>query len=215
MRKKCIFILGKDLKRCAKSLNSTNISDADKLDLLRIMSKRGISQDDDGTVEFTRDPDGDASGNDGDASENDDASVSRLVSTPSRAEKRSAKKAHKERYAKTSRNAKKKSRSPSSTQIEATPSVEKPTSRRSPKKKKKLLRTNPTVVTDDANSESLLSASSDPTAVSVAYVLAADKLRRMPGGLTEEQKGAKAEMKDQYDKLFQRKFNSLPSDKEK
>ena len=135
MRKKCIFILGKDLKRCAKSLNSTNISDADKLDLLRIMSKRGLSQDDDGTVDFARDTDGDASENDIDyVSDNE---VSRLVSIPSRAEKRSTKKNHIERYAKTSENAKKKSRSPSSTQIEATPSVEKPTRRRFPKEEEK------------------------------------------------------------------------------
>jgi hypothetical protein len=71
-----------------------------------------------------------------------------------------------------------------------------------------------TVVTEETAEDTSLTLSTETYGVSAAYTIA-DKLRKMPMGLTEQQKLAKEEMNKQYDAIFQQKFNSLPSDKEK
>ncbi len=47
-------LIGKDLKSCEKALNSSILTDEEKLELLRTMTKRGIAQEDDGTVDFVQ-----------------------------------------------------------------------------------------------------------------------------------------------------------------
>ena len=69
-------------------------------------------------------------------------------------------------------------------------------------------------MTEETAEDSSFTLSTETFGVSAAYTLA-DKLRKMPMGLTEQQKIAKEEMNKQYDAIFQQKFNSLPSDKEK
>ncbi len=49
-----MFLIGKDLKICEIALNSSYPTDEEKLELLRIMTKRGIAKEDDGTVDFLR-----------------------------------------------------------------------------------------------------------------------------------------------------------------
>ncbi len=114
-----MFLKGKDLKSCEKALNSSYLTDEEKLELLRIMTKRGIAQEDDGTVNFVQENQGEKE-SDFVSSEEDETPVS----TPSRAEKISAAKAQKERYSKSSKNAKKKAKSSSGTQIVSTSTPE-------------------------------------------------------------------------------------------
>ena len=237
-----MYFIGKDLKSCEKTLNSSYLTDEEKSELLRIMNKRGLAQEADGTVDFIPDNQGEKE-SDFVSSEEEETQVS----TPSRAEKRSAAKAHKDRYSKSSKNAKKMaksstgattvststaksssgsqsvssstSKSSSGTRIVSISTPENKQRRRTPKARKlratpRILQNDETVVTEETAEDSSFTLSTETFGVSAAYTLA-DKLRKMPMGLTEQQKIAKEEMNKQYDAIFQQKFNSLPSDKEK
>jgi len=179
------------------------------------MNKRGIEQDDDGNVDFIPDNQGEKE-SDFVSSEEEEIQVS----TPSRAEKRSAAKAQKERYSKSSKNAKKMAKSSSGattvststaksssgsqivststaksssgTRIVSTSTPENKQRRRTPKARKlcanpTILQNDETVVTEETVEETSLTLSTETYGVSAAYTIA-DKLRKMPMGLTEQQK---------------------------
>ena len=198
----------KDKNDCSKCFKSKFLPDADKINLLRKMAKRGLQVLEDGSVDFIIHEQLEEDEEEKLASEDDvifsstnveneqvdDGNIEdankEIFKEPrtSRSVKRKAAKATAERWKKSKQNAKK-----------ANSSKDTPTKTPTRKLRKK--------------------ASSEPaeksTPVRAQHKSSEDSLRKLPSPLSDEQKACLDDMRKTYEEIFKRKFTSKIEEKEK